>query len=165
MRYAKIKPNDVANGQGIVVSLWTQGCPHRCEGCHNQETWDFKGGEEFTYKEVNYILESLEKDGIKRDLSILGGEPLCAANYDGVIGLIDIVKKEKPDTKIYLWTGYTFEELISKHNIKEFKNIDVLIDGKFEIDKKDLTLKMKGSSNQRVINMKKTLKENKIILY
>lgn len=165
MRYCKIKPNDVANGSGIVVSLWTQGCPHRCKGCHNQETWDFKGGEEFTHKEADEILEMLDKDGIKRDLSILGGEPLCPANYSGVMNLLSVIKSERPHTKVYLWTGYTLDELLKKYYIREFKNIDVLIDGKFEEDKKDLSLKYCGSTNQRVINMKETIKQEKIILY
>lgn len=164
MRYCKIKPNDVANGSGIVVSLWTQGCPHRCDGCHNPETWDFGAGKEFEPKIADEILELLDKDGIKRDLSILGGEPLCPANYNGVMTLLSVIKSERPHTKVYLWTGYTLEELLKRYYIKEFKNIDVLIDGKFEKDKKDLSLKYCGSTNQRVINMKETIKQEKIIL-
>lgn len=165
MRYNKIKPNDIANGGGIVVSLWIQGCVHRCKGCHNPETWNFGEGKEFESKIVDEILEMLDKDGIKRDLSILGGEPLCPANYDGIMTLLSTIKSERPHTRVYLWTGYTLEELLKRHLIKEFKNIDILIDGRFEEDKKDLTLKYRGSSNQRVIDMKKSINNKKIILH
>lgn len=165
MKYAEIKPNDIANGEGITVSLWTQGCPHRCKGCHNKSTWDFYSGKKFTSKDARLILDLLDKDGIKRDLAILGGEPLCLANYTGVMSLLSVVKSERPETKVYLWTGYTLEELLKTYHKYEFKNIDVLIDGRFEQDKKDLMLKLRGSSNQRVIDMKKTIKEDKIVLY
>lgn len=165
MRYCKIKPNDVANGSGIVVSLWTQGCPHRCEGCHNPETWKYDGGKEFTGEEATYILKCLDADGISRNLSILGGEPLSYINRCGVFALCELIKEHRPETVIYLWTGYTIEELSKDEYIK--KNlylIDVLIDGRFEQDKKDLSLKYCGSTNQRVINIKDTIRQEKIIL-
>lgn len=164
MKYCKIKPNDIANGNGIVVSLWTQGCPHRCKGCQNPETWDINGGKEFDPKITDDILEMLDKDGIKRDFSVLGGEPLCPANYSGVMNLLSVIKSERPHTKVYLWTGYTLDELLKKYCIREFKNIDVLIDGRYEEDKRDLSLKYCGSTNQRVIDMQETIKQNKIIL-
>ena len=163
MRYTKIKPNDVVNGEGVCVSLWTQGCPHRCKGCFNASTWDFNDGEEFTGEQVKEILRLLDANGVSRNLSILGGEPLCRENIYGVFALLSIVKSERPHTKVYVWTGYKFEDLLDEYWKNEFKNIDVLIDGKFEEDKKDIRLKMRGSSNQRIIDVKESIKQEKII--
>ena len=162
MRIAKIKDNDVANGMGIVMSVWTQGCPHHCKGCFNLETWDFAGGKEFTSDDLNYIIENISKYNVERDLSILGGEPLCSENVEGVIHLCKTIREIYPSKKIYVWTGYVYEEFNSVQ--KEItKYVDVIIDGKFEIDKKDLSLSLRGSSNQRFIDVKETLKQNKII--
>ena len=162
MRISKIKDNDVANGMGIVMSVWTQGCPHHCKGCFNLETWDFAGGKEFTSDDLNYIIENISKYNVERDLSILGGEPLCSENVEGVIHLCKTIREIYPSKKIYVWTGYVYEEFNSIQ--KEItKYVDVIIDGKFEIDKKDLSLSLRGSSNQRVIDVKETLKQNKII--
>ncbi len=164
MRFSKIKDNDIANGLGITMSLWTQGCPHQCRGCFNSETWDFNIEKEFTKDDLKYILDSIDKNNIKRDLSILGGEPLCSQNVEGVINLCKEFKKYYPDKKIYLWTGYTVENFndIQKEILKY---IDVLVDGKFEEDKKNLAIMLRGSSNQRVIDVNKSLKQNDIILY
>lgn len=165
MRYSQIKPNDVVNGEGVSVSLWTQGCPHYCNGCFNKETWDFNGGKEFGQEEYEYILELINADNIQRNLSILGGEPLCEQNINGVLALIKMVKRKFPSIKVYVWTGYTFEELIDKYPNVKFNCIDVLIDGKFEKDLKDLSLLLRGSKNQRVINISKTLEVGKIVSY
>ena len=165
MKYCKIKPNDVANGNGVTVSVWTQGCPHHCKGCFNKETWDFSKGKDFTHEQVNEILELLDAHGVHRDLAILGGEPLCEENIYGVFSLLSIVKAERPNTKVYVWTGYKFEDLLSKYWKMEFKNIDILIDGKFDIDKKDITLKWRGSRNQRILDMKKSIQVGKPVLY
>lgn len=165
MRYSQIKPNDVVNGEGISVSLWTQGCPHYCNGCFNKETWDFNSGKEFGQDECEYILKILNADNINRNLSILGGEPLCEQNIEGVLALVEMVKKKFPSIKIYVWTGYIFEELISKYSSETFKYIDVLIDGKFEKDLKDLSLLLRGSKNQRIIDVSKTLKTGDTTLY
>lgn len=153
MRIAKIKPNDIANGEGITTSVWTQGCPHHCKGCFNKETWSFSGGREFTKEDREEVLKMLDLNGIKRNLSILGGEPLCPENIDGVLSLCDYIKTNRPETKIYIWTGYLIEYLIEKYGVNIFKNIDVLIDGKFEEENKNITLKLRGSSNQRIINV------------
>ena len=154
MRFSKIKNNDIANGEGIVMSLWTQGCPHHCKGCFNIETWDFNGGREFTTDDKRYIFDNINAYNVSRDLSILGGEPLCPQNVEGVIRLCRDFKGVYPDKKIYIWTGYVLEEFNDKQ--KEILDyIDVLIDGKFEIENKDLTLKLRGSRNQRVIYLKK----------
>lgn len=163
MRYNKIKLNDIANGPKVNISLYTQGCPHHCKGCFNEETWDFNGGKEFTNRTLQYILDNINID-IERDLSILGGEPLCSQNLSGVIKLCSTIKDIFPDKKIYIWTGYTFETLNDKQK-EILQYIDVLVDGPFILEKRDLKLKMRGSSNQRVIDIKKTLSEGNIILY
>ncbi|MBC6695228.1 anaerobic ribonucleoside-triphosphate reductase activating protein [Terrisporobacter mayombei] len=154
MRYSAIKPNDVANGDGVCVSLFVQGCHHHCKNCFNQSTWDFNGGKEFTSKELEYIKECINKNGVMRNFSVLGGSPFAPENIDTVLYICDEVKKSFPDIKIYVWTGYLYEDLISKYGKDIFKNIDILIDGKFEEDKKDLSLKLRGSSNQRIIDLK-----------
>lgn len=153
MRYAKINPNDVANGEGICVSLFVQGCPHRCKGCFNPETWDFEGGFEFTDREMNYILEALGLFKIQRNFSILGGEPMASSNRVGVHYIISQVRKYFPNIKIYIWTGYYLEDLLKEKDPitnKILDLVDYIIDGPFEEDKKDLTLKLRGSSNQRI---------------
>lgn len=152
MRFSEIKDNDIANGEGIVMSLWTQGCPHHCKGCFNLETWDFDGGKEFKEEDKEYILQNIDKNNIKRNLSILGGEPLCNQNIQGVISLCKAFKEKYPEKIIYVWTGYVLEEFDDTQK-KILDYIDVLIDGKFEIDNKDLSLKLRGSTNQRIIDI------------
>ena len=163
MRFIKIKDNDIANGVGITMSLWTQGCPHHCKGCFNMETWDFNKGKEFTELDLKYIFDNINKNDIHRDLSILGGEPLCPQNIEGVINLCKEFKKIYPNKKIYIWTGYTLEEFNDTQK-SILKYIDVIVDGKFIEEKRNLSLKLRGSENQRVINVKETLKNKKIIL-
>ena len=163
MKFIKIKDNDIANGVGITMSLWTQGCPHHCKGCFNVETWDFNKGKEFTKSDLKYIFDNINKNNIDRDLSILGGEPLCPQNIEGVINLCKEFKKIYPNKKIYIWTGYTLEEFNDTQK-SILKYIDVIVDGKFIEEKRNLSLKLRGSENQRVINVKETLKNKKIIL-
>ena len=146
------------------MSLWTQGCPHHCKGCFNGETWDFDAGEEFEDSDLQYIIENINKNNVHRDLSILGGEPLCPENVDGVIEVCKIFKEKFPEKKIYLWTGYVVEQFNEKQrNVLNY--IDVLVDGPFVQAKRNLSLMMRGSSNQRVIDVKKSLDENKIVLF
>ena len=164
MRINRIKDNDIANGFGITMSLWTQGCPHHCKGCFNGETWSFTDGEEFTEEKLNYIIENIDKHNVKRDLYILGGEPLCDENVEGVLQVCKIFKEKYPEKKIYIWTGYTWENF-NELQREVLKYIDVLVDGKFEEDKKNISLTLRGSTNQRIINVKETLKENKLILF
>lgn len=148
IRITGVTPNDVVNGEGVSVSLWMQGCPHRCDGCHNPEAWDFEGGLLYNQDMLVFeLLKLIEKNGIKRNLSILGGEPLCPQNRDFVEYLTHIVSNVHPDIKVFCWTGYNVEEIDPKY----LKYIDVLIDGKFEKDKRDITLKLRGSSNQRIL--------------
>lgn len=154
MRIAKIKPNDIANGEGLVVSVWVQGCPHHCKGCFNKETWDFNGGREFSDIDAESVLKMLDADGVKRNLSILGGEPMAIQNVIGVLYLISYIKYHRPDTKVYLWSGYTYEEIQQMYGKDALKGlVDVLIDGQFVESEKDLTLKLRGSRNQRIINI------------
>ena len=164
MKYAKIRKMDISNGEGIRVSLFVQGCSFHCKNCFNQETWDFNGGKEFTTAEIQKIIELADKDYIA-GLSILGGEPLHNNNVDEVFHIVATFKEKFPNKDIWLWTGFKFEDAIKDSKRKLILcNIDVLIDGQFEEDKKDITLKWRGSSNQRVIDCKKSLAENKVIL-
>lgn len=153
MRFSKIKNNDIVNGIGITLSVWTQGCPHRCKGCFNKETWTFNEGNEFTNDDLNYIISNIDSFNVKRNLSVLGGEPLCPENVEGVINLCREFKKVYPNKLIYLWTGYTIEEFNQRQKqILEY--VDFIIDGKFEEAKKNLNLKLRGSSNQRILDVK-----------
>ena len=158
MKYAGIIKNDIANGPGIRVSFWVQGCPHKCYNCQNPETWDFNGGKEFTAETLQEIKDALTANGIQRNLSILGGEPLCQENLFLTMLVIKEVKEQFPNINIYLWTGYTIEELHGKsspHLKYILNNIDVLIDGRYLESKRDITLPLRGSSNQNIIDMKK----------
>lgn len=157
MRYAGIIYNDFAAAPGVCLSFFTQGCPHRCHNCQNQETWDFNGGHEFTDTTLKHILSGLTKNEIHRTLCIMGGEPLCPENLFLTQLIISTVKQELPETKIYIWTGYTIEEL-RKSTSKALQYIlstaDVLIDGPYIEAERDITLPMRGSRNQRIIPLK-----------
>ncbi len=171
MNYAAIKPFDVANGPGVRVSLFVSGCTHRCEGCFNEEAWDFSFGEPFTEKEEERILEALKPDHIK-GFSLLGGEPFEPVNQKVLCGLLEKIKQTYPEKDIWCYTGYTLEaDLLSGRLCDEsitrrmLENIDILVDGKFVLALKNLRLRFKGSENQRIIDLQKTLKENRIILW
>ena len=158
MRYAGINKNDFTAAPGVSVTFFTQGCPHRCPGCHNPETWDFNGGKEFTPQVLNEIIEALTANSIQRSLSIMGGEPLCEENLFLTLLVISQVREKLPGTKIYLWTGFYYEDLLknSSSHLKEIlKLIDVLIDGPYDESLRDITLPMRGSSNQNIINLTK----------
>lgn len=158
MRYAGIIFNDFSNaGAGVCLSFYTQGCPHRCEGCHNPETWDFEGGYEFSMEVLNQIIEGLAANGIQRNFCILGGEPLCDDNIFLTFMVLDHVRKVCPDIKIYLWTGYTLAEVKASTSpkMKEIlKMIDVLIDGRYDKNQRDITLELRGSRNQHIYESK-----------
>lgn len=164
MYYSKIKFNDVANGPGLRLSLFTSGCTHHCKGCFQPETWNFKNGEPFTLETQKYIIEK-SKNKYIAGLSLLGGDPLD--NVDGILPLLQEYRKTFAATKsIWLWTGYLFEEIL-KDDLKSklLPFIDVIIDGKFEENLKDITLKYKGSTNQRVIDVKKSVETHTVVLY
>lgn len=153
MRYAGIIKNDFSAAPGISVTFFTQGCPHRCEGCHNPETWDFEGGEEVTHDTILEVIEAITANGLHRNLCIMGGEPLCPENQFLTNLIINSVKEKLPDTKIYLWTGYCLEDLdMSNNRIKSIlEQVDCLIDGPYDKTKRDVSLFMRGSSNQRIL--------------
>ena len=150
MRIASVNENDEVNGEGFCVSIFFQGCPHHCLGCFNPETWSFDAGEEIKDEEafIEHIIYLINRNGIQRNLSLLGGEPLHKNNIDFIKRLTRAVKQKYYDIKIFCWTGYTLEEI---EDTSVLHNIDILIDGKFEIEKRDITLKLRGSSNQRVL--------------
>lgn len=155
MRYAAIKKNDIVNGEGVCVSFWVQGCPLHCEGCHNSAIWDFDGGKEFTPAALNEIIKAISANGIQRNFSILGGDPLCEENAFLTELVIEEVRRHYPNIKIFLWTGYYYDELNQNdpHIKYILNNIDYLIDGPYEADKRDVTLRLRGSSNQHIIDI------------
>lgn len=157
MRYSGLIRNDLAAAPGISVTFFTQGCPHRCKGCHNPETWDFDGGKEFTPEVLHEIYEALDKNDVERSFCVMGGEPLCEENLFLTCMVLQNVKMRFPQVKIYLWTGYYYNQLIKMSDPKVsliLDMVDVLIDGPYEEDKRDITLKMRGSHNQRIIDLK-----------
>lgn len=171
MYYADIKKADVANGLGVRISLFVSGCTHHCKNCFNEEAWDFHYGNEFTEKEIDKIIDLMDHPYIS-GLTLLGGEPLEHVNQQGILPLLRKVKEKLPDKNIWCYSGYTFEKDILDRMCKEWEEtpeilsyIDVLVDGKFEEDKKDIKLRFRGSSNQRIIDVKKSLKENKTVLF
>ena len=160
MRYNLIRKMDISNGPGVRVSIFMQGCSFHCKNCFNQETWDFEGGKEFTDDTINKVLELCNKPEVK-GLSILGGEPMHPTNIEGTTKLAKAFKEKYPEKNIWAWTGFKYEDIKDKD---VFNYIDVLVDGQYKDELHDPTLKWKGSSNQRVIDIKKSKKENKICL-
>lgn len=162
MNYAGINPCDIANGPGVRVSLFVSGCRNRCPGCFNPETWSFTYGKKFDQEAMEELLEALDKPFIS-GLSLLGGDPFEVENREQVLEICKRVKTEYPEKDIWCWTGYDFIEdgLI---DLPVMKYIDVLVDGRFEIDKKDLRLKWRGSWNQRVIDVRDSLKSGENVL-
>lgn len=156
MRYAGIIYDDTAAAPGLSLSFYTQGCPLHCEGCHNQDMWDFDGGYEYTEEVQNRIIKSLNENGVLRNLCILGGEPLLEQNIEALHTLCAMARETYPDIKIYIWTGYTMDELTDRVNSNFFLHslifelTDTLITGRYEQDKRDITLKLRGSWNQEV---------------
>lgn len=157
MKYAGIIKNDVAAGEGVCVTFFVQGCGFHCQGCHNPETWDFNGGYDFTQETLDNIIKSLNANGVQRNFCVMGGEPLHPDNLLLTNLVITEVKKHYPNIKIYVWTGYTYKQLLDRtekmlQNI--LSNIDVLIDGLFIQEQRDITLPMRGSRNQNIIKLK-----------
>lgn len=181
MRYSKIREMDVSNGEGLGVSLFVQGCHFHCRGCFNPETWDFSGGKEWTEEIKDTFIEIAGKPYIKR-ISILGGEPLCDENAPEVLEVINELKHLYPSKKIWLYTGYSFEDLYNKNVLSDnlavnqilkvkhkiIESIDYLVDGQFQLENQDLYnehIIWAGSTNQRIINVPATLSNSKIQLY
>ncbi len=171
MNYATIKKCDVANGPGVRVSLFVSGCNHHCKGCFNTETWDFNYGNEFTEKEENEVMEALKPDYIK-GLSLLGGEPLELKNQEGLLPIVKKAKELYPDKPIWCYTGFLFDKQVLNGMAKTNKTtnellqyIDYVVDGKFVEELKNPSLKFRGSSNQRIIDVQETLKNDKLVLW
>lgn len=171
MNYAVIKYSDVANGPGVRVSLFVSGCTHHCKGCFNSEAWDFRYGKPFDKDVKNYILKALERPYI-RGLSILGGEPFEPVNQLELAPFLTEVRNKYPQKTIWCYTGYDYEKDIMGSMFSKYpqtavmlENIDVLVDGEFVEELKDLNLRFRGSSNQRIIDMKKTSADGRLILW
>lgn len=152
MNYAKIIKNDITNGDGVCVSFWVQGCEIRCPGCHNSSIWGFNGGKPYTNSTVQEIIEAISTNGIIRNFSVLGGEPLAEHNIPMTLDIITKVREAYPNIKIYLWTGYELEKVINKNTIPILKQIDFLIDGPYIEAQRDITLHLRGSKNQKIRN-------------
>lgn len=171
MNYAKIDPLSVANGPGVRVCIFVSGCTHHCKGCFNSIAWDFNYGEEFTDDTIEYILNLLQPNYVS-GLTLLGGEPFEKQNQSELLRLVKAVKNKFPNKPIWAYSGYTLDQIMSYKTGADklvtdelLSLIDVLVDGKFEEDKKNLSLKFRGSSNQRLIDLNKTLNSNSIILW
>lgn len=179
MRYAQIRSMDLSDGEGVGIAIFVQGCHFHCPSCFNQDTWDFNGGKEWTEKTKETFLKLADKPYIKR-VSFLGGECLANENLEGVYDVIKDVKELFPDKKIWMYTGYTWESIFNpivtdnldlerdrfiKLRKEIVKMTDILIDGQYIHEQRDMNLKFRGSKNQRVIDVKESLKQGKIILY
>ena len=161
MRYNKIRKMDISNGPGVRVAIFMQGCAFHCKNCFNPETWDFKEGKEFTDETVNRVIELSDKEYIE-GLSILGGEPMHPSNIEGTTRLAKKFKEAYPNKTIWVWTGFLFDRDLKDKEV--LKYIDVLVDGQYIDEKHDFRLKYCGSTNQRVIDVKKSLKQDEVVL-
>lgn len=172
MRYHNITKNDMKNGPGLRVVLWVAGCDHHCKGCHNPITWDPDGGLPFTYAEQEEIIAAMDHDYIE-GFTFSGGDPLHYCNRREVADLAALLKRKFPDKNIWLYTGYTWEEIkfeemataIYGSLSRILNNVDVIVDGKFEEDKKDQNYQWAGSTNQRVIDVEESYKKGEPVLY
>lgn len=177
MRYSSMRNLDISNGEGVGVSLFVQGCPFHCKNCFNSETWDFNGGKEWTEKTKNKFMELIDRPYIKR-ISFLGGECLAEQNLDEILSLVKQIRISFPTKTIWLYTGYSYQKIfrgesscISQEGLNNFKRreiiklCDVVVDGEYIDEQKDLALRWKGSKNQNVIDVKQSLAQNKMVLY
>lgn len=175
MRYASIRNLDISNGEGVGVSLFVQGCPFRCYNCFNPETWDFKGGKEWTSEVEDMFIELASRPYIKR-ISLLGGECLADENLQDVLNLVNKIRLLLPEKTIWLYTGYTLEECLIKSKVclenilrnqryEIISKCDVLVDGRYIDELRDITLRWVGSKNQRVIDVQNSILKNEVVLY
>ena len=184
MKFASMRNLDISNGEGVGVSLFVQGCDRHCFNCFNPDTWDFNGGKEWTEGTKNKFIKLIDRPYINR-ISVLGGEPLAEQNLDEVLSLIKEIRISFPEKTIWLYTGFCWNDImcsfaglqadcvvLDKKDIEAWEkrrkiisNIDVLVDGEYIDEQKDLSLKFRGSKNQRVIDVKQSLAQNKIVLY
>ena len=169
MNYADIKYPDIQDGDGIRVAIYVSGCHFHCKECHNPEAWDFNYGKKFTNDTIEYIMNLLNKSYVN-GLSLLGGEPLELSNQEGLLPLVKRVKEELPEKTIWCWTGYNFdtdilEKMYSENEVTRdlLKYIDIIVDGQFEIDNKIADLAFRGSTNQRKIDVQKSLRKGEMV--
>ena len=162
MRYNLIRKMDISNGPGVRVSVFMQGCSFHCKNCFNSETWDFEGGKEFNDETIEKILNLCGQNYVE-GLSILGGEPMHPTNIEGTTKLAKAFKEKYPNKSIWVWSGFLYDRDLKDKEV--LKYIDVLVDGQYVDELHDTTLKWRGSSNQRVIDVKKTLQNKDIVLY
>ena len=162
MRYNKIRKMDISNGPGVRVSIFMQGCTFNCKNCFNSETHDFNGGKEFTDDTINRVLELCDNETI-RGLSILGGEPMHPKNIEGTTKLAKAFKKKYPNKDLWIWSGFLFDKNLKDKEVVKY--VDVLVYGQYIDELHNPTLKWKGSSNQRVIDVQKSLKSNNVVLF
>ena len=171
MHYGNIKLNDIANGEGIRVSLFVSGCTNHCKECFNPETWNFEYGKPFTAETEQFILDNLKSDFVN-GLTLLGGEPMEPKNQAVLLPFVKRVRAMYPNKTIWLYSGFRLEDELLKagaypnceHTLELLQNIDILVDGRFDRDLKKITLNFRGSSNQRIIDIQQSLKQNKIVL-
>lgn len=171
MNYGTIKPTDIANGEGVRVSLFVSGCTHHCPGCFNYVTWDFNYGKPFTKETEDEILNLLSRNYID-GLSLLGGEPMEPCNQRCLVNLVDRFKEKYPNKTLWVYTGYTYDEDLipggkayCEVTDKILDQCDVIVDGEFVESLKDISLKFRGSSNQRILNIRETRKRNAIVFW
>ena len=162
MRYNKIRKMDIADGPGVRVSIFMQGCTFNCKNCFNPETHDFNGGKEFTDSTINRVLELCENENVE-GLSILGGEPMNPKNIEGTTKLAKAFKQKFPDKNLWAWSGFRFDKELKNKEVVKY--LDVLVDGPFIESLYDISLCFRGSSNQRIIDMKKTLESGNVVLW
>lgn len=170
MKYATIKTVDIANGTGVRVSLFVSGCTHRCPECFNEIAWDFNYGQEFNQETIDLILKALEPSHIA-GLTLLGGEPMELVNQEGLLPLLQQVRKMYPDKDIWCYTGYLYEDLLpggkvhGPYSDEILSYLDILVDGPFILAQKNIRLKFRGSKNQRIIDVKRTNQSRQIVLW
>lgn len=170
MYYATIKPVDIANGTGVRVSLFVSGCTHHCQDCFNEIAWDFHYGNEFSEETIEMLMEMLKPSHIQ-GLSLLGGEPMEIVNQKGLLPLLKRMKELYPQKNVWCYTGYVYEDLLEGGRAhcdvtdELLSYIDILVDGPFVLSLKDIRLKFRGSSNQRIIDMNETRKQNQVVLW
>lgn len=170
MNYAQLRTHDVANGPGVRVSLFVSGCTHRCPGCFNSEAWDFGYGAPFDESVADSIIKALEPSYVK-GFSLLGGEPFEPCNQAVLAPLLERIKREYPQKTVWCYTGYSLDADILPHRLGDkdvtdrmISNIDVLVDGRFILEQKDLSLRFRGSANQRIIDVSRSLLAGKAVL-
>jgi anaerobic ribonucleoside-triphosphate reductase activating protein len=164
MNYHNITHDDMKNGEGLRVVLWVAGCEHHCKGCQNPITWDIEGGIKFDSDAFMEIADDLKKDYVS-GITFSGGDPLHQKNFPQVLSIMNYIHDKYPNKTIWVYTGYTWEEVIERIGLYALVFIDVLVDGEFHEDQKDVNCPWVGSTNQRVIDVKKSIKEGSVIPY